>query len=77
MLVHPNGEAAKASDEEIHISFAPPPDYSGIAAAAGAGNVHALRVEDANQLEAVMADAVAKVQAGNTTVVDCRIVVGF
>lgn len=77
MLVHPNGAAAKASNEDMHISFAPPPDYAGIAAAAGAGGVHALRVDEASQLEAVLADAVAKVQAGNTTVVDCRIAAGF
>ena len=77
MLVHPNGEAAKASDEEMHISFSPPPDYAGIAAAAGAGNVHALRVEEASKLEAVLVDAVAKVQGGNTAVVDCRIVGEF
>lgn len=71
--MHPDGAAAKASAEDLHISFAPPPDYAGIAAAAGAGGVHALRVEEASQLEAVLADAVAKVQAGSTTVVDCRI----
>jgi thiamine pyrophosphate-dependent acetolactate synthase large subunit-like protein len=76
-LVYPEGAAAKASNEEMHISFAPPPDYAGIAAAAGAGDVHALRVEEASQLEAVLKDAVAKVQAGSTTVVDCRIVPGF
>ncbi len=77
MLVHPDGVAAKASNEDMHISFAPPPDYAGIAAAAGTGGVHALRVEQASELEAVLAAAVAKVQAGNTTVVDCRIVAGF
>ncbi|KAL2181575.1 thiamine pyrophosphate enzyme, N-terminal TPP binding domain-containing protein [Thermothelomyces heterothallicus CBS 202.75] len=77
MLVHPEGAASKVSDEDIHISFAPPPDYAGIAAAAGAGDVHALKVEEASQLEAVLKDAVAKVQAGNTTVVDCRIVPGY
>ncbi|SPQ17724.1 759feeb2-c6bc-4a68-93cc-57df8c397719 [Thermothielavioides terrestris] len=77
MLVHPHGAASGASDEDMHISFAPPPDYAGIAAAAGAGDVHALRVERASQLPAVLADAVAKVQAGKTTVVDCRVVAGF
>ncbi|KAH6842424.1 thiamine pyrophosphate enzyme, N-terminal TPP binding domain-containing protein [Chaetomium sp. MPI-CAGE-AT-0009] len=77
MLLHPEGAASKASDEDIHISFAPPPDYAGIAAAAGAGDVHALKVEEAGQLEAVLRDAVAKVQGGNTTVVDCRIVAGY
>lgn len=77
MLVHPHGAASKVSDEDIHISFAPPPDYAGIAAAAGAGDVHALRVEEASQLEAMLKDAVAKVLAGNTAVVDCKIVAGY
>jgi hypothetical protein len=76
MLVHPNGAASKASDEDMHISFAPAPDYAGIAAAAGAGDVHALRVEEASQLRTVLRDAVAKVRAGTTTVVDCKIVSG-
>ncbi|KAL2201210.1 thiamine pyrophosphate enzyme, N-terminal TPP binding domain-containing protein [Corynascus similis CBS 632.67] len=76
-LVHPNGAASKVSDEDIHISFAPPPDYAGIAAAAGAGDVHALRVEEASRLEEVLRDAVTRVLAGNTTVVDCRIVPGY
>jgi thiamine pyrophosphate-dependent acetolactate synthase large subunit-like protein len=75
--VHPEGAASKASNEDMHISFAPPPDYAGIAAAAGAGDVHALRVEEASRLEEVLRDAVAKVQAGKTTVVDCQIVAGF
>jgi len=72
--VHPGGEASKVSNEDINISFAPPPDYAGIAAAAGSGEVHALKVETADKLEAVLKDAVAKVQAGRTTVVDCRVV---
>jgi hypothetical protein len=38
--------------------------------------VHALRVDEASQLEAVLRDAVAKVRAGKTTVVDCKIVSG-
>lgn len=74
MLVHPDGEASRASNEDINISFAPPPDYAGIAAAAGAGDVHALRVDRAEELEAVLRDAVAKVLAGRTAVVDCRVV---
>jgi thiamine pyrophosphate-dependent acetolactate synthase large subunit-like protein len=73
LLVHPDGLAAKATNEDINISFNPTPDYAGIAAAAGAGEVHALRVEDPAKLEEVLKDAVAKVQAGKTTVVDCKV----
>lgn len=74
MLVHPDGEGMKVSNEDINISFAPSPDYAGIAAAAGAGDIHALRVTKAEELESVLKDAVAKVQAGRTTVVDCKVV---
>jgi thiamine pyrophosphate-dependent acetolactate synthase large subunit-like protein len=66
----------KASNEEINISFNPPPDYAGIAAAAGAGEIHALRVTKAEDLESVLRDAVSKVEAGQTTVVDCKVVPG-
>ncbi|KAI9149021.1 transporter [Paramyrothecium foliicola] len=74
MLVIPDGDGMKASNEDINISFNPPPDYAGIAAAAGAGDVHALRVTKANELESVLRDAVSRVQAGQTTVVDCKVV---
>lgn len=74
LLVHPDGLGSKASNEEINISFDPTPDYAGIAAAAGAGDVHALRVGKTEELASVLKDAVAKVQAGKTTVVDCKVV---
>ena len=65
---------SKASNEEINISFDPVPDYAGIASAAAAGDVHALRAEKADELEGVLRDAVAKVQAGQSAVVDCKVV---
>lgn len=64
------------SNEELNISFAPTPDYAGIARAAGAGEIHALKTTASDQLESVLKDAVAKVQAGMTTVVDCKVVLG-
>ncbi|KAF4124643.1 Acetolactate synthase large subunit or other thiamine pyrophosphate-requiring enzyme [Geosmithia morbida] len=75
-LIHPDGEGTRVGNEELNISFAPVPDYGGIARAAGAGDIHALKVEDSSELEAVLEDAVARVQAGMTAVVDCRIVQG-
>jgi thiamine pyrophosphate-dependent acetolactate synthase large subunit-like protein len=74
MLIRPNGEAAQATNEELNISFNPSPDYAGIAAAAGAGDIHALKATNANHLEDILRDAVANVKAGKTTVVDCRVV---
>lgn len=74
MLIHPDGVAAQATNEEMNISFSPSPDYAGIAAAAGAGDIHALKVTKAGELEGVLRDAVAKVKAGRTAVVDCKVV---
>lgn len=62
------------TNEDINISFAPTPDYAGIAKAAGAGEIHALKVSKAEDLSKVLEDAVAKVQAGTTAVVDCTVV---
>lgn len=75
-LVHPEGEGSKVSNEDLNISFTPTPDYSGIARAAGAGEIHALKVTEASELESVLKDAVAKVQAGMTAVVDARVIPG-
>ncbi|OTA00196.1 hypothetical protein A9Z42_0058230 [Trichoderma parareesei] len=74
VLNNNDGEAAEATNEEMNISFNPPPDYAGIAAAAGTGDIFALKVTKPDGLEAVLRDAVAKVKGGQTTVVDCRIV---
>ncbi|ODA83900.1 hypothetical protein RJ55_02417 [Drechmeria coniospora] len=75
-LVHPDGEALNATNEELNISFKPCPDYAGIAAAAGAGDVHAMTVTKAEKLELVLRDAVANVLAGKTAVVDCHVALG-
>ncbi|CAI4217593.1 unnamed protein product [Parascedosporium putredinis] len=62
LLVHPDGEASRATNEEINISFDPVPDYSGIAKAAAGGQLHAARVDKAEDLERVLAEAVKAVQ---------------
>ncbi|KAL7921217.1 thiamine pyrophosphate enzyme, N-terminal TPP binding domain-containing protein [Trichoderma austrokoningii] len=74
MLIRPDGEAGKATNEEMNISFNPTPDYAGIAAAAGAGDICAMKVTNASNLEAILREAVAHVKAGKTTVVDCKVV---
>ena len=53
LAVHPDGYASKA--EDIDVSFDPPPDYSGIAAAAG--GAFAQIVRRPNELNKVLADA--------------------
>ena len=49
------------------------PDYSGIAKAAAGGDIHAAKVDQASELESVLKEAIAKVQAGQTAVVDCKV----
>jgi thiamine pyrophosphate-dependent acetolactate synthase large subunit-like protein len=73
-LVHPNGLGSTATNEEINISFDPVPDYSGIAKAAAGGDIHTARVEKTEDLQRVLKEAVAQVQAGQTAVIDCKVV---
>ena len=49
------------------------PDYAGIAKAAAGGDIHAARVDKASELESVLKEAIAKVQAGQTAVVDVKV----
>jgi acetolactate synthase-1/2/3 large subunit len=53
LSVHPDGFASRAN--EIGVTFDPPPDYAGIAVAAGAG--YGQTVKRASELEAVLAKA--------------------
>ena len=76
LLVHPDGEASRASNEEINISFDPVPDYAGIAKAAAGGELHAARVDKASDLERVLAEAVKVVEGGVPAVVDVKVVKG-
>jgi acetolactate synthase-1/2/3 large subunit len=58
LAVHPDGYAAKAAD--LNIAFDPPPDYSGIAAAAG--GAYARIVKDPKELDKAIAEAVYAVR---------------
>jgi acetolactate synthase-1/2/3 large subunit len=58
LAVHPQGYASRAN--EIGVSFDPPPDYAGIAAAAG--GAHAQTVRRAAELEGAVATAVEVVR---------------
>ncbi|KAK0388913.1 hypothetical protein NLU13_2490 [Sarocladium strictum] len=76
LLVHPEGEASKVSNDDINIAFNPSPDYAGIAKAASGGGVHASRVAKASELEQVLQEAIDKVKAGQCAVVDCKVMPG-
>ncbi|KAH8898274.1 thiamine diphosphate-binding protein [Thozetella sp. PMI_491] len=76
LLVHPEGEGSKASNEEINISFEPSPDYGGIAKAAADGHIHTAKVDQAGELEAQLKKAIEIVQGGQTAVLDCKVAEG-
>ncbi len=77
LLVHPDGDGAKATNEEINISFDPVlPDYAGIAKAAAGGDLHAARVDKMADLDAVLRAAIEAVQNGSPAVVDCKVALG-
>lgn len=76
MLVHPNGLGAQATNEELNISFAPVPDYAGIAKAAAGGELFGEKVAKASELEDVLKRAVDAVLKGTTAVVDAVVVSG-
>jgi acetolactate synthase-1/2/3 large subunit len=70
MGVHPEGLASQGDD--IAVSFEPPPDYAGIAAAAG--GAHAERITRADEVEAAIARAVRAVrEEGRSAVVDASV----
>ena len=76
LLVHPDGEGSKATNEEINISFDPAPDYGGIAKAAADGHIHAERVDKVAELDAVLKKAIEAVQGGQTAVLDVKVASG-
>jgi len=75
-LVHPDGMAYSASNDDLHISFEPSQEYSGIAKAASRRRfgtseegLFAARVVEAEKLSSVLAEAVEAVKEGRGAVV--------
>ncbi|KAM3510702.1 hypothetical protein MY11210_005628 [Beauveria gryllotalpidicola] len=75
-LVHPDGLAQTATNDEIHIAFSPTPDYAGIAKAAACGDVFTGRVSAAKELPGLLREAIDFVKAGRSAVLDCAVVPG-
>ena len=76
-LVHPAGLASTSPNEDLHISLEPSPDYGGIAKAAAGTSFGALkeglftgRADNAQELKAVLAQAVDAVKEGRGAVVE-------
>lgn len=72
LLVHPDGDASRATNEELHISFAPTPDYAGIAYAAAGGEVWAGRASTVEELARALPEAIESVKSGRGAVLDAQ-----
>lgn len=73
LLVHPDGEGSKVSNEELNISFAPTPDYSGIAKAASGGEIWAAHASTAEELGKLLPEAIQSVLNGRSAVLDAHL----
>lgn len=73
LLVHPDGPASRATKEELNISFAPSPDYAGIARAASNGKIFGARVINVFGFEAALNGAVKSLERGVSAVLDVAI----
>ncbi|KAA8611953.1 IlvB Thiamine pyrophosphate-requiring enzyme [Pyrenophora tritici-repentis] len=73
LLVHPDGEGSKVSNEELNISFAPTPDYSGIAKAASGGEIWAAHASTAEELGKLLPEAIKSVLEGKSAVLDAHL----
>ncbi|GAM84595.1 hypothetical protein ANO11243_025910 [Dothideomycetidae sp. 11243] len=73
LLVHPDGLGSRATNEELNISFAPTPDYAGIAAAASGHKAWAGQARTASELDGKLRDAIKAVQSGVCAVLDAQL----
>lgn len=73
LLVHPDGDASRATNEQLNISFAPTPDYSGIAKAAAGGEIWASRASTVKALTELLPEAVKSVLNGKTAVLEAQL----
>ncbi|USW53481.1 Putative thiamine pyrophosphate enzyme TPP-binding, thiamine pyrophosphate enzyme, central [Septoria linicola] len=73
LLVHPEGEGSKVDNRALNISFAPTPDYSGIAKAASGHKAWAGVAGNAEDLKNLLPEAIAAVQSGVCAVLDAHL----
>ncbi|KAJ5496051.1 Thiamine pyrophosphate enzymeC-terminal TPP-binding [Penicillium diatomitis] len=73
LLVHPNGDGSRATNEDLNISFAPTPDYSGIAKAAAGGELWGDRASTVAELAQKLPEAVQSVMAGKAAVLEAQL----
>ncbi|KAI9757238.1 MAG: hypothetical protein M4579_003538 [Chaenotheca gracillima] len=73
LLVHPDGYASKATNDELNISFNPSPDYAGIAKASAGGNLWTGTARNIDDLKKMVPEAVKSVQNGMGAVIDAYV----
>lgn len=73
MLVHPDGYGSRATNEELNISFAPTPDYPGIAKAASGGKCWTGVAGNAKELADLLPKAVEAVKSGTVAVLEAQL----
>ncbi|CAG7916092.1 unnamed protein product [Penicillium olsonii] len=73
LLVHPEGDGSRATNEDLNISFAPTPDYAGIAKAAAGGELWAGRAATVAELAQKLPDAIKSVLDGKAAVLEAQL----
>lgn len=73
LLVHPEGDGSRATNEDLNISFAPSPDYAGIAKAASGGEIWAGRAATVGDLSRLLPQAIQTVQNGTAAVLEAQL----
>lgn len=73
LLVHPDEAGSRATNEELNISFAPTPDYAGIAKAAAGGDLWAGRAGSVEELTKLLPEAVKCVMNGKGAVLEAQL----
>lgn len=61
------------SNEELNISFAPTPDYSGIAKSAAGGHAWAGVIKNGKDLTELLPEAIKAVQGGISAILEVRL----
>ena len=68
LAIYPHGQASIATADDIHCSIDPPPDYAGIAQAAG--NAVGIKVETTEELIPALDKALEAVKSGRQALLD-------
>ncbi|KAL4898020.1 thiamine pyrophosphate-requiring enzyme [Aspergillus ambiguus] len=73
LLVHPSGDGSRATNEDLNISFAPTPDYPGIARAASGNQIWAGTAANVGDLRKLLPEAINTVANGTTAVLEVQL----